>query len=85
MSVQVGVVRTGQPPQEGVEIKAAHIATPETAGTTHYFLGASRNFALDNPMIDDASRAAQTQAVAVEDIPMLELQQQAMGDADSGS
>lgn len=82
MSVDAGVVKTGHPPAEGVAIKAAHIATPETETTTHYFLAGSRNFALDSAMIDESFTAAQKQAVGREDIPMLELQQEAMGDAE---
>lgn len=82
MSVNVGVVTTGHAPSEGLEIVASHIATPETAATTHYFLGASRNFAVDNPMVDEGAKASQLQVVGGEDIPMLEMQQKAMKDAD---
>jgi phenylpropionate dioxygenase-like ring-hydroxylating dioxygenase large terminal subunit len=49
-----------------------HILTPETETSCHYFYGASRNFALDDPEIDEAYRGWQRQALMAEDKPMVE-------------
>lgn len=56
---------------------SAHIMTPETADTTHYFLTWTRNFNLDNESYptDDQVRVEQSSLILNEDIPIIEAQQ----------
>lgn len=49
----------------------AHIATPETASTTHYFMSDTRRYALDDPSVDAQVSARQLGAIEGEDSPML--------------
>ncbi|GGD77172.1 aromatic ring-hydroxylating dioxygenase subunit alpha [Croceicoccus mobilis] len=49
-----------------------HILTPESEGATHYFFGSSRNFAIDDPAIDQVLREWQIQALTREDKRVVE-------------
>ena len=57
-----------------IDLMALSAPTPETAGTTHYYFGFVRNFALTDPAVD---RIFDVDLVRVfnEDIPVLEAQQ----------
>lgn len=84
MLLKAGSVATGQPRANGVENDIVHLFTPETETTTHYW------FAVCNPK----SLGAQAEGWAEdfvtgleypfrnEDLPMLEHQQQMIGDRD---
>ena len=48
-----------------------HIATPETAGSTHYFISDTRSYSLDDPEVDAQVAARQIGAIQGEDSPML--------------
>ncbi|MFC4595708.1 Rieske 2Fe-2S domain-containing protein [Sphingobium tyrosinilyticum] len=58
----------------------AHLLTPETEYTTHYFWGVTRNYAVGNTDMDDAMIAMVRNVFETEDGPMLEAQQRAMGE-----
>lgn len=64
----------------GVSSRSAHLFTPETATSSHYLFNNSRDFCIDNEQINDKVRAALIQAFGVEDIPMIEAQQQVIGE-----
>ena len=49
----------------------AHIATPETAGTTHYYMSDTRTYAIDDHEVDAQVSARQLGAIEGEDSPML--------------
>jgi vanillate O-demethylase monooxygenase subunit len=82
MLLEAGSVATGQPRGEGVTNAIAHIFTPETGKTSHYW------YSVCNPieMGEDGRKRAEdfvtglTQPFQDEDLPMLEAQQQMIGD-----
>lgn len=81
--LNVGSTPAGRPREEGQSGRQAHMFTPETAETTHYWFGVG--FPKSMP---DAKRISQERIRAVrhpfetEDLPMLEAQQKAIGTAD---
>ena len=58
----------------------AHIMTPETARTTHYFFAATRNYCVDDATLNDRIAAARRKIFETEDKPMIELVDERMGD-----
>lgn len=64
------------------ESMSAHILTPETERSAHYFFVNSRDYAVGDPEIDARVRAWQRQGFDVEDKPMLEAQQRRIADHD---
>jgi phenylpropionate dioxygenase-like ring-hydroxylating dioxygenase large terminal subunit len=84
MLLVAGSVATGRPRSEGVANFVAHIFTPETDKTSHYW------FSVCNPLEmgeEGLTRAEEfvtglTQPFTHEDLPMLEQQQLMIGDAD---
>lgn len=75
---QGGVTKPGRPREEGVVTHAAHIATPETETSAHYFWGFSRNVRQDDVAYGEKLRAAIDKIFRTEDKPMLEGQQAMM-------
>ena len=66
----------------GVSTRSAHLYTPETDNTTHYFYALSRDFARDNAAVQ-LRIAEQLRAIFLsEDIPMIEAQQLLIGNRD---
>ncbi|EJL30762.1 ring-hydroxylating dioxygenase, large terminal subunit [Caulobacter sp. AP07] len=61
-------------------IPSAHILTPESRKTTHYFWSSASH--KDSGVSDEAMMATLIQAFDFEDKPMVEAVQQRMGDAD---
>ncbi len=51
----------------GLSLRGTHLVTPETQHTMHYFYGTSRNYALDDPAMDEAYRRFQRDALLGED------------------
>lgn len=66
----------------GVSSRSAHLFTPETSTTCHYFFDNSRDFMTDSKEVDAGVMATLLQAFGEEDIPMIEAQQQVVGDRD---
>jgi phenylpropionate dioxygenase-like ring-hydroxylating dioxygenase large terminal subunit len=66
----------------GVSSRSAHLFTPETNTTTHYFFDNSRDFMVGNKQADERMLAMLTTAFGEQDIPMIEAQQRVIGDAD---
>lgn len=64
------------------EIQSAHIVTPETETTCHYFFGNSRDYAIGDPEADARVREWQRIGFEEQDKPMLEAQQRFVGTAD---
>lgn len=84
LSIVVGVTAAGMPREAGLIAPSAHWLTPETERTTHYFFA----FGLPNEM-GEAARGLVRYAVEglmkpfeCEDLPMLEAQQNNLGDND---
>lgn len=63
-------------------VHTAHILTPETDGTTHYFAAITRDFDLDSDETDRKFIQASIDVLDGEDRVMVEAQQRAMGTTD---
>lgn len=68
--------------EEGLITRNAHIMTPETATSTHYFYCNSRNYKMDDAAYNAAMTAGLAVAFGCEDKPMIEAQQLRIGTAD---
>lgn len=68
----IGVAPVGGSREDSVNSRGTHILTPETGESCHYFFGSSRNFALDDPAMDEVLRAWQAQALNQEDKGIVE-------------
>ena len=69
----------------GAEVDAlmnsnAHIVTPETATSSHYFFAATRNFKVDDGELNALIAAKREEIFVTEDKPMLARVQERMGD-----
>jgi phenylpropionate dioxygenase-like ring-hydroxylating dioxygenase large terminal subunit len=86
MTLTSGVVLTGRPRSEGWEGVSAHLLTPETPTTTHYFFGSARDprgKVLPNDLgEDDKPFVHPDHPFLTEDRPMLESVQGIMGHAE---
>lgn len=83
MLLVVGATPTGRPREEGRESPIAHLFTPETSRTTHYwFARAIGRSKPDGAAWVERNIEGLMQPFTQEDLPMLEAQQQAIGDAD---
>jgi phenylpropionate dioxygenase-like ring-hydroxylating dioxygenase large terminal subunit len=74
----------GEPPygERGASSRSAHLYTPETDGTTHYFYTLSRDFHRDSAEIQERLATEIRRIFTMEDIPMIEAQQRLIGDRD---
>ena len=66
----------------GVASRSAHLFTPESATTSHYFYSNSRDYGVDNPETDQHVRRILEKVFGSEDRPMVEAQQEMIGDVD---
>jgi len=82
MQLRVGGHRTGRPKSEAIIATSAHVMTPETATSTHYFYANTRNFDVESVEATRAIAAALRFAFEQQDKPMIEAQQRRIGDAD---
>jgi phenylpropionate dioxygenase-like ring-hydroxylating dioxygenase large terminal subunit len=64
---------------EGVETPSAHLLTPETEFTTHYFWGSGRTFDIHNQAMSDGTAQVMKRTFETQDGPMVEAQQLKMG------
>jgi len=70
----------GQEPEENNRTETLHNMIPETEGSTHYFFCSTRKRFLDDAEYTEMFRKPLMQAFVEEDKPMLEKQQQRIGD-----
>ena len=80
MKLTSGVLPAGGNEAEAVLNMNAHIMTPESARTTHYFFAATRNFRTDDAELNARIAAGRARIFATEDKPMIELVDERMGD-----
>ncbi|RBH55823.1 aromatic ring-hydroxylating dioxygenase subunit alpha [Pseudomonas sp. MWU13-2860] len=79
-----GYTPSGEPRENGRSVYVAHVFTPETAGTTHYWFG----IAFPKELGEEGRRLAEEniqwllQPFTTEDMPMLQAQQEVIGDQD---
>jgi phenylpropionate dioxygenase-like ring-hydroxylating dioxygenase large terminal subunit len=79
MLLDVGVAPAGSDRKGGISQWGAHILTPESAHSTHYFWGSARDFALESEETDRQIRTAIEFAFGQEDKPMIEDVERNMG------
>ena len=72
MLLEVGATIKGEPRDRGVIALQAHILTPETQHTTHYFWETSRSIPQATPAGDEFLRNLLSQAFDSEDKPVIE-------------
>lgn len=80
MVLRNSVVAVGEP--RNPHVHALHNMVPETESSTHYFMCATRSFALDDEQVTAHMRASAEKAFLHEDKPMLEQQFRGMGGAE---
>jgi vanillate O-demethylase monooxygenase subunit len=80
----VGCRRLGKPAgvDGGVSSCSAHMFTPETDDTSHYFYCNSRDYGVDSPETDTRIRKILSHVFSSEDKPMIEAQQKMIGAVD---
>ena len=72
MLLEIGATPVGEPRSIGVILHQAHIITPETADTAHYFWATTRGRGAPDPERDAGTRALMEQAFGTEDKPIIE-------------
>lgn len=82
MQLVAGAVPAGTPRSEGGNAINLHVLTPETERTTHYFFASTRDYALDDAELNEATRVTRERIFATEDEPMIAAQQARIGDRD---
>ena len=82
MTLITGGTPAGQPRSAGMSAEAAHIMTPATQSSTHYFYSNTRSFATDNVAVTDNIARALRFAFEQQDKPMIEAQQANIGNTD---
>ncbi|RVT89719.1 aromatic ring-hydroxylating dioxygenase subunit alpha [Sphingomonas crocodyli] len=75
------VVEEGQPWDSGLMVPSAHLLTPETEYSTHYFWTAGRNALQEDEALDKILHDAVYEVFSTQDGPMIEAQQEAMGES----
>ena len=71
----------GKTIDQGWRTPNAHLITPETETTSHYFWGSGRNFAKDSEQFTLATAATMKNVFETQDGPMIEAQQRDMGES----
>jgi phenylpropionate dioxygenase-like ring-hydroxylating dioxygenase large terminal subunit len=72
MFLEVGATATGAPREAGIRVPQAHIVTPATAKTSHYFWAVSRRNDIHSAEVDAKTRMQFTKAFDEEDKPIIE-------------
>ena len=72
MHLEVGATPAGQPREAGVILHQAHVLTPETDGTTHYFWATTVGTPPGAPDMSETVRLLMRQAFDDEDKPIIE-------------
>lgn len=76
------IIPSGKTEDEGFADMNAHIMTPETETSTHYFFAASRNYQVDDFDLNNFIAETRMKVFSTEDEPMIASVQRRMGDAD---
>jgi Phenylpropionate dioxygenase and related ring-hydroxylating dioxygenases, large terminal subunit len=71
--------KQGESIERGVEVPSAHLLTPETETTTHYFWSSARTHDIDDREFDAKLVPVVKNIFETQDAPMLEAQQAYMG------
>ena len=76
--LDLGMTGVDRPIEDGMYLPFAHLLTPETESTTHYFWSITRSYKPEDPKLDELSLTFGHTAFIEEDKPMIEMQQKAM-------
>ena len=76
--LDVGITKAGAPRGDGFSIPTAHLLTPETETTTHYFWSMARDFRRDDTELSKRLLQTGTDIFTNEDKPAIEAQQRSM-------
>ncbi|HVW67922.1 MAG TPA: aromatic ring-hydroxylating dioxygenase subunit alpha, partial [Steroidobacteraceae bacterium] len=79
LDFDVGACLTGTPEATGLCMPQAHLITPETPFTSHYFFAAARNLRRDDPQAGQQLMRMLDLAFREQDEPMIEAVQSSMG------
>lgn len=71
MFLEVGYTGRGRPKTEGATQFSAHLLTPETETSTHYFWAVARNVRIDDDEVNEMLRVNINKAFSQEDEPMM--------------
>ena len=82
--LDLGIMPPGGSLEDGLHFPSAHLLTPETERSTHYFFANARNFLVDDDAFNDVVLAVFRQAFGEEDRPIIEAIQRAAVDPDDG-
>lgn len=82
MTLVVGVTNVGAPERIGLNNPGAHLMTPETETTTHYFWSNSRDFRRDDHELHEMMDKGFELAFEHQDKPMIIAQRDAIGGED---
>ena len=80
--LEVGFTECGRPASEGATMWSAHLLTPETERSTHYFWAGARDSRRDDAELGEKIRLAIPAAFVSEDGPMIAACQERMGTVD---
>jgi vanillate O-demethylase monooxygenase subunit len=80
MRLLSATVPAGQAVEQGYVNLNAHMMTPETRASTHYFFAATRNYCVDDAALNARLAETRKHIFATEDMPMIERVQQRMGE-----
>jgi len=73
--LDLGIMAPGEPRESGIHTPAAHILTPETDRTTHYFFAFARDFDKDDEALTERLIGVIGKAFRTEDKPIIEAAQ----------
>jgi len=82
MTLVVGVTDAGAPERVGTINPGAHLMTPETENSTHYFWSNSRDFRRDDHELHEMMNSGFEMAFEHQDKPMIIAQRDAIGGED---
>jgi vanillate O-demethylase monooxygenase subunit len=77
--LDVGMTGVGEPHENGISIPTAHLITPETETTSHYFWSMARDFRLEDEAFSQRLLEIGVDIFTREDKPIIEAQQRSMG------
>ena len=73
--LDLGIMAPGETRESGIHTPAAHLLTPETERTTHYFWAFARDFEKDNEALTERLVGVVGTAFRTEDKPIIEAAQ----------
>jgi phenylpropionate dioxygenase-like ring-hydroxylating dioxygenase large terminal subunit len=77
--VETALWEHGKGIEQGVETPSAHLITPETEFTSHYFWGSGRTYDIHNEAMSMGTAQVMKNVFETQDGPMIEWQQISMG------